>query len=127
MRIHLEVPNIQCKGEYMAEWHKFLLTYDNIFDKTIELQNEFNSLFLQSTPQERESATMMTKINRNGILFYFTPSASQIARSILDKNHSIQCSEPILDENLDGYQLSYSAGDKKYFYKYFSTGNKIEV
>lgn len=109
----------------MANWYKFLLTYDNIFDKTIELQNEFNILYLKATPQERKAATMMTKINRNGILFYFSPNASTIIKPILERNKAVECTAPVQEENIDGYQLSYSAGDKKYFYKSFISAEKV--
>jgi hypothetical protein len=110
----------------MAEWHKFILTYDNIFDKAIELQNEFNSIFSQAQPHDKEAATMMTKINRNGIIFYFTPSASKLAPQILEKHNAVQCTAPTPQENIDGYQLSFSAGDKKYFYNSFMAASKVE-
>jgi hypothetical protein len=126
LKILLDKSNTKYGGEQMSEWHKFLLTYDNIFDKAIELQNEFNSLFTKAMPHEKEAAAMMTKINRNGIIFYFTPNASSLAPDILEKHHAVQCTSPTPDENIDGYQLSFSAGDKKYFYHTFGVHSKAE-
>lgn len=111
----------------MGTWYKFIVTYDNILEKITTLQNEFSAVYNSLPIQLTNGAAVLTKIHRNGIMVYFSPNASKIAMPILEKHRAVECSMPTPKEDLDGYQLGFSIGDKNFFDNSFYLTRKFEL
>ncbi len=111
----------------MCSWYKFLITYDNILEKIALLQNEFSIVYNSLPKQQSSGATILTKIHRNGIMVYFSPNASIIAKPMLERYKAVQCTIPTPKENSDGYQLVFSVGDKKFYDSSFYLTRKFEL
>ncbi len=109
----------------MNTWHKFLLQDENIFQATTNLRMKFKTFFDVASDENVKGAALLSKFHRNGAMIYFSPNASKIAKLLIEKYNASSCSSPTINEDEDGYLLSFLAGDQLFFSENFPIQDKF--
>lgn len=111
----------------MKDWYKFLLGFDNIYNSSINLTREFGVFFNTATDDDVRGAVILSKVNKNGAMIFFSPHAAQIAKPLVEKYHAGSCEIPIKENDENGHSLSFLAGDRVFFDQTFPPIQSISV
>jgi len=111
----------------MKDWYKFLLSYENIYDTSLKLIKEFGAFFNAATDSQVNGAVILSKVHKQGAMVFFSPKAAIIAKPLIEMNNAVLCESPSVQDDQDGHNLSFLAGDRGFFEQLFYHNNSISI